>query len=66
MYNKIKKFCDEHNITIHQMCAELGIYDSVISNLKNRENQTGLSALNAAKIADFMGISVMELIQHEG
>lgn len=66
MYNKIKRYCDENNITIHQMCATLGIYDSVISNLKNRENQTGLSAVNAAKIADFMGISVLELLQQEG
>lgn len=62
MYNKIKRFCDEQNITIHQMCAKLGISDAVLSNLKNRENQKGLSAENAVKIADYMGISVGELI----
>lgn len=65
MYNKIKKFCDEQNISIHQMCINLGIPPQVISNLKNRKGQTGLSAVNAAKIADFMGISVMELIRQE-
>lgn len=63
MYNKIKSFCDEQHISIHQMCTNLGISDSVISNLKNRNNQTGLSAENTAKIADFMGISVIELIK---
>ena len=66
MYNKIKKFCDDQKITIHQMCINLDIGDSIISNLKNRENQKGLSAENAAKIADFMGISVLELIKKEG
>lgn len=65
MYNKIKKFCDEQKITIHQMCTNLGINDSVISNLKNRDNQTGLNAENTAKIADFMGISVTELIKKD-
>ena len=63
MYNKIEKFCDEQNISIHQMCTNLGISPSVISNLKNRKNQKGLSAENTAKIADFMGISVSELIK---
>lgn len=47
------------------MCTNLGINDSVISNLKNRTGQTGLSAENAAKIADFMGVSVTELIKKE-
>lgn len=65
MYNKIKKFCDEQKITIHQMCINLGINDSIISNLKNRDGQKGLSAENTAKIADFMGISVLELIKKE-
>lgn len=65
MYNKIKSFCEEQKISIHQMCTNLGINDSVISNLKNRTGQTGLSAENTAKIADFMGISVTELIKKE-
>lgn len=65
MYYKIKSFCDERKISIHQMCVELGINDSIISNLKNRTNQSGLSAENACKIADFMGISVRELIKKE-
>lgn len=45
------------------MCVNLGINDSVISNLKNRDVQTGLNAENTAKIADFMGISASELIR---
>lgn len=65
MYNKIKKFCDDQKISIHQMCINLDIPPQVISNLKNRKGQTGLSAENTAKIADFMGISVLELIKKE-
>ena len=44
------------------MCVNLNINDSVISNLKNREGQTGLSAENTIKIAEFMGISPTELL----
>ena len=63
MYNKIKAFCEQQNITIHQLCLNLGINDSVISNLKNRPGQKSLSAENTAKIADFMGMSVTELLK---
>lgn len=65
MYHKIKTYCDNHNISIHQMCLELGINDSIISNLKNREEQKGLSAKNAGLIADYMGTTVTELIGDE-
>lgn len=61
MYEKIKNLCDKKGISIYKMCADLGINDSVISNLKNRKNQTALSAINTAKIADYFGISALEL-----
>lgn len=61
MYEKIKKLCEENGISIYKMCSDLGINNSVISNLKNRENQTALSAVNTAKIADYFGISALEL-----
>lgn len=63
MYNKIKEFCESKGITVHKMCKDLNISDAILSNLKNRENQKGLSAENTAKIADYMGISVTELIK---
>lgn len=69
MYYKIEKFCKEQKITISQLCANLGISPQIITNLKNRTNSgqhAGLSAENAAKIADFMGISVTELIKKGG
>lgn len=68
MYHKIKNFCEEQKISINQMCVNLNIPPQIITNLKNRtENNSsaGLSAENAAKIADFMGISVSELIKKE-
>lgn len=69
MYYKIEKFCKEQKISISQMCSNLGIPPQVITNLKNRtlsRQNAGLSAENTAKIADFMGISVSELIRKEG
>ena len=69
MYYKIEKFCKEQKISISQLCANLDISPQIITNLKNR-TQSGqdakLSVENAAKIADFMGISVTELIKKEG
>ena len=62
MYEKIKILCVEKGISIHKMCTDLGINDSVISNLKIRENQKALSAANTAKIADYFGISALELM----
>lgn len=63
MYEKIKNLCEKRKISIHKMCTDLNINDSVISNLKNRENQTSLSAENTAKIADYFGVSALELIE---
>lgn len=56
MYEKIRELCEQKGISIHQMCDALKINDSVISNLKNRENQRSLSAETVAKIADFFDI----------
>lgn len=61
MYEKIKNLCEKKGISIHKMCADLGINDSVISNLKIRENQKALSAANTAKIANYFGIEALEL-----
>ena len=62
MYEKIKSLCEEKNISIYRMCEDLNINSSVISNLKNREGQTALSAENTAKIADYFGVSALELL----
>lgn len=68
MYNKIKSFCEEKKITISQMCKNLNIPQQCITNLKIRTESNSsarLSAENTAKIADFMGISVTELLKSE-
>lgn len=68
MYNKIEEFCKEQNISISQLCTNLDIPQQIITNLKKRtevNSSAGLSAENTAKIADFMGISVTELIKKE-
>lgn len=63
MYGKIKKLCESKGISIHQMCADLSINDSIISNLKNRDNQSGLSAENVVKIAEYFEIPAGELLK---
>lgn len=68
MYYKIEKFCKEQKISISQLCTNLGISPQIITNLKNRTQagqNAGLSAENTAKIADFMGVSVSELLKKE-
>jgi len=68
MYYKIKAFCDEQKISINQMCINLGISPQVLTNLKNRTSDNPnarLSAETTAKIADFMGIDVLELLDME-
>ena len=68
MYHKIEAFCKEQNISINQMCVNLGIPPQIITNLKNRTSENpdaGLSAENTAKIADFIGISVTDLLKKE-
>lgn len=68
MYHKIEKFCKEQKISISQMCTNLGIAPQVITNLKNRTKTNANARLDVestAKIADFMGISVLELIKNE-
>ena len=69
MYYKIERFCKEQNITISQMCSNLNISPQIITNLKKRTQQgqdAKLNVENVAKIADFIGISVSELIKKEG
>ncbi len=66
MYYKIEEFCKEQNISISQLCTNLNIPQQIITNLKRRTQEgkkAGLSVENTAKIADFMGISVTELIK---
>lgn len=66
MYYKIEEFCKEQNISISQLCTNLNIPQQIITNLKRRTQEgkkASLSTENAAKIADFMGISVSELIK---
>lgn len=68
MYYKIEQFCKEQNISISQLCKNLDISPQIITNLKNRTaagKTANLSVENTAKIADFMGISVLELIKKE-
>ena len=64
MYEKIKDLCDEHKINVSQLCKEVGISKSSLTELKAGRTKA-LSARNTAKIANFFGVSSDELLGNE-
>ena len=61
LYDNIAMLCSEHKITVYKLCTDLGMRNSVISDLKTgRKN--GLHAYTLSKIADYFNVSVDYLI----
>lgn len=61
MYKRIKELCEENNMTVSQMCKELSITRSCLSELSKGRTER-LSAENSTKIANRFGVSVQYLI----
>ena len=62
MYDRIEQLCKEEHITVTQLCRELSITRSCLSEL-NKGRTESLSARNTAKIADRFGVSVKYLTE---
>ena len=60
MYKRIKELCEENYMTVSQMCKELSITRSCLSELSKGRTER-LSTANASKIADRFGVSVQYL-----
>lgn len=60
LYAKITELCEERGVSRFQMCKEIGLYPSFLTDLK-MGRQSGMSVQKAQKIADYFGISVDEL-----
>lgn len=61
LYENIQTLCEERNITVSAMCEAVKISKSTLSNLKNGRSAT-ITATTAAKIAEFFGTSVNEVL----
>jgi len=56
MYEIVQYLCDRNHITVAQMCREIGIRPSVISELKHGRTKH-LSSSNIIRISNFFGVS---------
>ena len=56
MYKRIKELCENKGITVTQMCKELSITRSCLSELSTGRTEN-LSYENAKKIADYFSVS---------
>lgn len=64
MYEAIALLCKEKNTTISAMCREIGLQQSVISDLKHGRAKM-LSIGTAARIADYFGVTVDALLNSD-
>lgn len=56
LYDTIAGLCAERKITAYKLCTELGMRNSVISDLKTGQKK-GLNAETLSKIADYFGVT---------
>lgn len=57
MYETIARLCAKRNINVATMCKEIGLQQSIISDLKHGRAKA-LSIGTAARIADYFGVTV--------
>ena len=62
MYERIEELCRENNISVTQLCRELSITRSCLSELSKGRSES-LSAKNTSKIAERFGVSVKYLTE---
>lgn len=63
MYKVIERLARERGMSIAELSAKSGVAQNVLSNLKARGGN--LSVINAAKIADALGVDLQALIKKE-
>lgn len=64
MYENIARLCAKRNINVATMCKEIGLQPTTISALKHGRAKA-LSIGNAARIADYFGVTVDVLLNGE-
>lgn len=61
LYDRIEKLCELHGINVTTMCREAGVSRGNLTDLK-MGRQSGLSAKNTSKIANYFNVSVDYLL----
>ena len=64
LYKNIISLCEERGIKGGKMCTDIGMSKGILTDLK-MGRQTGISATNAQKIANYFGVSVGYLLGEE-
>ena len=64
LYKNIISLCEERGIKGGKMCTDIGMSKGILTDLK-MGRQTGISAANAQKIANYFGVSVGFLLGDE-
>lgn len=64
LYKNIISLCEERGIKGGKMCTDIGMSKGILTDLK-MGRQTGISAANAQKIANYFGVSVGYLLGDE-
>ena len=64
MYERIKGLCEKKGVSVSQMCRDLEITRSCLSELSKGRTET-LSAVNTRKIAKYFGVSSSYLTDGE-
>ena len=64
LYNNIKLYCDKLGISGAKLCTETGISKSTLTSLKTGRTQK-ISTDNLSKMAQYLGVSVDELLGNE-
>ncbi len=61
LYYILTGLCEKRRITPYRMCRDTGIQPSVMTDLKMGRRQT-VKAETAAKLADYFGVTVRDLL----
>ena len=64
LYNNIIALCNERGIKGGKLCTDIGMSKGILTDLK-MGRQTGISAANAQKIANYFDVSVGYLLGEE-
>ena len=64
LYKKIRDLCDQRGISGYKLCKDIGMQPSLMTDLK-MGRQTGLSAKNMDKVANYFGVSIEYLLGTE-
>lgn len=64
LYNRVDKLCESKGVTMAQMCKDIGMRRSVMSDLKSGR-KSGLSTKTLNKIAEYFSVSIDSIVGDE-